>query len=366
MDDSKTVCFACFTQTNVVMSYILSKTIYKDYYKILILSDWNCKELYLNIVDNTTVWDRVVLIKEAGKMDRKDRFNKIELQLNGINFHNVDELIYYQLNQHSYLNIIFNYLSNKTKLIIPAFTVSTHYVKEYFKYLNNYYSSRNIDIHIDYKKITEIWSYNKNLYVGNLGDVLLKEVKIIKYIRDNNLLIEFCNELNKIFNYDYKPLNYDFLFLEQPLKRFFNKENEEIELLKKVLDKFSGYNTLIKLHPSVNTSINKYDGLNVSVIEDNKVPWEVIFLNELKSNNMNNKIFVSYFSETIYTTHAFLIELNIPHKVFMLQGILEKERTNDTQIGDEMVKLFNKVFMHVYGNSFYNITHLNQLKNLSR
>lgn len=363
MKDKKRVCFACFTIPNIFTSYLLSKTVYKDYYKILLLSDWNCKEVYLSITRKCQdLWDEVFLFNEAGKKDRSKRLEEIKLQLNQLDFTEINTLHYFQMNQNSYLNLLFYYLSDQTKVIITIYTAATYYIKEYFQHAKEVYNKRNEVIHLDLNRISEIWVYDKRLYIGDLSNILIQEINIETIIKNKELLDDFCDELNKIFNYNHLPIDCDVIFLDQAVKRFFKKEEEEKELFSNIMKEFYAYKVLVKLHPSVNTVLDKYDHLNVRVIKENKVPWEVILLNEVKNNNLENKIFVSYYSETLFTTHIFLNQLNIPHEALHLKGLLQRYKTINREIGELMFDRFIDNFKKVYADNFHDLKSFHELR----
>jgi len=267
------------------------------------------------------------------------------------------------MNQNSYLNLLFYYLSDQTRVIITVYTAATYYIKEYFQHAKEVYKKRNEVIHLDLNRISEIWVYDKRLYIGDLSDITIREINLEKIIKDKNLIDEFCDELNNIFNYTYLPIDCDVIFLDQAIKRFFKREEEEKELFSNIINEFYAYKVLVKLHPSVNTVPDKYDQFNVQVIKENKVPWEVILMNEVKNNNLKNKIFVSYYSETLFTTHIFLKHLNIPHEALHLKGLLEDHITINKEIGEPMFDRFIENFKKVYAHNFHDLKSFHELRN---
>ncbi|MBF8984166.1 hypothetical protein IZY60_11515 [Lutibacter sp. B2] len=361
----KRICFACFTPGNIFISYILAKTVYKDDYKILILSDWNCTDVYFRIVENSSVWDKVILINEAGRKNRNQRFKEIRDQLRKINFDRIDVLHYIQMNQNSYLHILFNYIPDKTKIIATIFCKVTYYIKEHYLYASEILRNNNIDCNIDLDRVSEIWVYDKKLYIDKLFKRPVKNIEIFKYIKNKKMLNRFCNELNKIFNYRHKLMDYDVIFCDQPLKRgYFNNEmQKEKQLFSKIINEFKNYKVLVKNHHR--SPYEKYKEFEVGIIEENKghVPWELILLNELNNNesNASNKIFVSYFSETVFTTNLFLNNLNIPHKTIRLKGILENHINR--KIGNDMDDKFDEKFKELYGENLYDIESIDELRN---
>lgn len=360
---NKVICFTCFTIQNIFISYLLTKTIYKNDYCILILSDWNCSRVYRNIIENSKdIWDKVVLIEEAGKMTKSERFKKINDQLIKIDFSNIDVIHYFQMNQNSYLNVLFSYIHCNTKVIITVYTASTYYIKEYINFAKEYYKRRNEDININTKRINEVWVYDKNLFIGDKYNIKIKDIEIFKYLRNKNMLNNFCIDLNKIFNYTNHNLNYDVVFLDQYLKRYFQNDMEEMRLMESIISTLFDKKVLIKLHPSVNTEIDKYDNYNVSIIKENTVPWEVILLNEINNNNLNNTIFISYYSESLFTTHIYLNKLKISHLTLCLKNILNVKKTINKDIGEYLFHKYINKIKEVYTDYFYEIKSIEELK----
>ncbi|WP_053956734.1 hypothetical protein [Inediibacterium massiliense] len=354
----KVVCFACFTAPNIFNSYILSKTVYKNDYKVLILSDWNCKEIYERIINGNYIWDKVILMKEAGAKRYDERLLEIKKQLICLNIKNADIVHYFQINQNSYLLTLFDYIPKKTKIIQTVFTASSYYVKEYYLYVKKLLKGRNIKININYDRVSEIWLYDKRLYIDRLLKRPIKEIKIGEYFRNKALLKEFCYELNMIFGYKYTPMKYDVLFLDQPLRRLLDEKTEKM-IFKELLNEFQGMKVTVKNHPRSSLE-NKYKDFHVKVINENKVPWEVVLLNEIRANNVQNKVFVSYFSDTLITTHLFLSKLGINHYAIRLRKVIDQY--SKIPIGDPRFEDFTYVLKKFYGKDFYDISTVDELK----
>jgi len=356
VNNRKRICFACITTCNLFVAYILSKTVYKKDYKILILSDFIKEDVYSKILKECSVWDEVILIREANRFPGKC-FKDIRLQLKNIDFSNIDILHYFSFPRNSYSFILFDYILEKTQIIMTVYSMATYYIKEYylsFKRMERY-------LNVDLDRISEIWIYDKRLYIGKLLERPVKNIEIIKYIENEKLLKEFCYELNKIFNYTHESMDYNVIFLDQPLAEKYIDSNKERQLFSRILEELRNNKVLIKYHPR--SSIRKYKDFKVNIIKENNVPWEVILLNELNSKNLNNKIFISYFSDTLTTTHIFLNNLNIPHKVIWLKDIFQDCINIPIGLeGDSMSKIFIENFKKIYGKNFYDIKSIDELR----
>lgn len=351
MENQKKVCFACIVPCNLFVSYILSKTVYKDDYKVLILSDHHFKKTYSNIMNNCKVWDEVILIKES-----RQPYNHIRSQLTNIDFKDIDILHYFSFAQNSYNFVLLDYIPEHTKIIQTVFSMATYYIKEYYLYFKRLVPSANVDM----ERIAEIWVYDKELYIGEMLKRPIKNIEIIKYMKDLVLLNEFCKELNMIFDYEHNPIDFDVLFLDQPVSEKYISPHTEKGLFIKLLNELEGKKVVVKHHPR--SSPHKYKGLDVECLKSYDAPWEVVLMNEIKHNpsNLNNKIVASYFSDALMVTHLLLTKLDIPITTLRLKGILQ--RITPIKIGDGLYEKFIGRFKEVYSDNFYDIQSLDELK----
>ena len=310
------VCFACLNDSNLFLSYILSKTAYENNYKILILSDHYGKETYSRIIRDCSIWDEVVLINEAGRNPED-----IARQLKQMDFSNIDVLHYFAFAQKSYTSILFDYIPKDTRIILTVYCIVTYYFKEYYlNYIKNINS-----VNIDLNRVSEVWVYDERLYTGELLKGPVKSMDIFEYLNNEELLSGFCNELNAIFGYTHRLMDYDVMFFDQSITSRFINADKEKRLFSTVLNAFDNRKVVVKLHPNTH-SVWKYNDFKVSIINEKRLPWEVILINELKYNksNLKNKIFATYFSESLFTTRIFLKNLNLSCKTIWLRDVLQK------------------------------------------
>ncbi|MTI59630.1 MAG: hypothetical protein FH762_06510 [Firmicutes bacterium] len=360
MGNKRRVCFACLTSYNLFISYILSRTVYRNDYKILMLSDIHNLATYSRIIKYCNIWDEVFLIRED-KKPREQRFIDIRQQLQRVNFTDLDILHYFTFASGSFGFILLDYIPNTTKIILTQDGVMTYYFKETFNYCRSKWSNiYNRDI--DFNRTSEIWLFDKNLDANKLLKRPVRNIGITEYIKNSNLLNLFCIELNKIFNYNHKPLNYDVIFLEQQLSNLkVTKVQQEKYLFSLILNELKGYRVLVKMHTSSNKEkYNEY--INVNCLKDN-VPWEFVLLNELNSNRtaLNSKIFMSYHSTALINTQIILRALNIPSKAIwmcdLLQNFIKKK------VADEKFPELVERFKVLYKQDLYDVKSIDELRN---
>lgn len=361
---SKIVGFACLNKNNVFSSYILSKTIYNDDYKILLVSDYVFKKDEINRIKNLNIWNEVIYFREVN-IPLEIFFSEIKNQLNEIDLNRMDLLHFYSFGYKSFNFNLFDFIGVKTKIIQTVFCVTEHYIKEYWTMLKEKNIMTSAEINLNYfNKLSEIWVYDKNLYIGDSMGLTIKDIKFEEYLEDKDKLKEVCIDLNNIFNYTYKSLEYDVLFLDQPCapRYFDNNIGKEMELFQRILSTFNNKKVLIKKHPR--SPINKYDDLHVNTIEDNKVPWEVILLNEInhKGSNLKDKLFVSYLSSALVNTHIILTKLKIRSKAIWLSDLLINN--SNEPVGYDLYKKFIEELKENYRNNFYHIKDLYSLQGL--
>lgn len=346
------VCFACIYPTNLFVSYILSKTVYKEDYKILILSDYIYSSEDIKRIYKLGIWDKVVLINEKDKTYNK-RFEDNRDQLNNIGFSYIDIIHCYSFPQNSYVFNLLEYIPKDKKIILTVYSAATYYIKEQYNYFKQIVTYANVDL----ERVSEIWVYDKELYIGELLKRPLRNIELSLYIKNKENLKEICEDLNIIYNYDYKTYNYSIIFLDQPLSILGVSEDNEATLFENLLDIFKNDNLLVKLHPT--SPKDKYDKFGIEVI-NGYVPWEVVLLNELKTQkSLSEKVLITYFSDTLLTSYLILNKVNVNMKMFRLYNLLKKRFK--INIGNKMYEKFIKNFIEVHPYAFNDIGNLNEL-----
>lgn len=152
-DDKKgiiRVCFACYDKEDLYYSYKLSETVYKNNYKILLISNKNLADSIIKDIQTNNIWDKVIIIDEKDIENNENTSRKIKIQLDSIKFYNIDILHYFNIYNDSYLCYMFNYILYNTKII------KSNYGK---------YNENNLEdiCNIDKNRIAEVWAYSDNI-----------------------------------------------------------------------------------------------------------------------------------------------------------------------------------------------------------
>lgn len=294
------VCFSCITSLHVFTSYVLSKTVYKDNYKIIMLSNLikNVVEAY-NRIKLSDIWDEVILIDET----------KPQFQLEIINWKKVGALHYYSWGS-PYNSILFDYISDRTKVILTDEGISTYEIKEVAELLN---------APVDFDRISEIWLYDKRLFMSSM-DKPLKDIEFKKYI-DSDLKYTFCKELNYIFNYKHKDEKFDIVFFDQHLyKSGMLSMNQEKYLLLNIMMVLDNLEVIIKKHPT--DDIEKYYNYNITnKVYEQDVPYELIHLNNyVYGVKINKSVYMTYAS-TALVSNIYMFK-DVKSKYILLHKLL--------------------------------------------
>ncbi|MBF8984162.1 hypothetical protein IZY60_11495 [Lutibacter sp. B2] len=354
MDNHKVVCFVCLTPYHVFVSYLLSKTVYKNNYKIIMLSNYNVavERAYKNS-NKLNLWNEIILIKE-----RKESSDFVREQLNDLDFKNIDILHYFSWGSRLCSNVM-NYVLDETKIILTDEGVMTYVVKEAYKNWTKKYKDKKNPL--DFHKISEIWLFDKRLYVSKLKKPL-KNIEFKKYL-DSNLKFELCNDLNILFDYKHKKNDYNLVFFDQYLALAqIITSTEEKHLLINILQTAENLKVLIKNHPR--DSNDKYTGLNIDIFKDKDIPWEVIYLNEYIKNKskIKNKIYMTYSSAAMLNNRILFKDFDTSNNYILLNKLL-LNFTNNFEI-NVTLKKFLKKFKKLYGMNFHEITTFSHLNNV--
>ncbi|WP_132245806.1 hypothetical protein [Marinisporobacter balticus] len=352
MENNKVICFSCITPLHVFVSYILSKTIYINNYKIIIFSDYHLKSIYQN-AKKFKIWNELILIEE------KDLpFSQIQPQFNKIDFKNIDVLHYFSWGSPFNTGLM-HYTSNKTKIILTDEGGMTYIIKEAYNHWRSKFKLQSNAI--DFNKISEIWLFDKRLYISELNKPL-KDIAFKKYL-DSDLKYEICSELNTLFDYNRETIDWDILFFDQYLSYADLSYIEEKHLLMSIIKASQPFKLLIKKHPL--DDYKKYNNLNVNILKNNNVPWEVIFLNEYIHDKMKvqNKTYMTYGSSALFNTCILFKDFDIDNHFIILNKLLINSSKNGFGTNNEKNKFYN-TFKELYGINLYEVESLIELKNI--
>ena len=115
----KSICFTCGTEFHLLVTYILSVTIYADRKKILCLVEDIRIVRYIDILIELGIWDKVIIIKPQETQEKIDR----ELQeiVSGI-----DTLHFFSLGYPPFNKLFFEAGRQKVKLILTDEGIYTY------------------------------------------------------------------------------------------------------------------------------------------------------------------------------------------------------------------------------------------------
>ncbi|AOT69329.1 polysialyltransferase family glycosyltransferase [Geosporobacter ferrireducens] len=352
MSDYKKVCFSCLTPYHVFVSYILSKTLYKNDYKILILSDHYHQEIYPRSIA-LNLWDQVHFVEEK---NRSQDF--IQAQLQQIDLNQFDILHYFSWGSIFQL-LLMKAVQSATQLILTEEGIATYYIKEAVEHWKSKYSPYHDPI--DFGKVSEIWLFDTRLYVSEL-EKSLKNIGFHEYL-DTDLKFEFCNELNHLFNYTHQKQKWDILFFDQPLAlAHITSQEEEKKLLSAIMKTVHPSNVLVKKHPT--DHMEKYRDLDVNILPCDNIPWEIIYLNEYIENNsiLKDKIYITYNSSALLNTRILFKDLH-PANLFISLNKLLSSFAAAPEINTLLEKYFQR-FKAFYGQYYSEIENLVDLEKL--
>lgn len=352
LSDPRSVCFSCLTPYHVFVSYILSKTVYKDDYKTILFSDHYHRQIYERS-PGLKLWDEVILIEEKNKP-----WQSIEAQLNRIDFKKVDILHYFSIGAVFQL-LLMDRIQDHTKLILTEEGVGTHFIKEgcecYKERLNMQRPP------IDFRKVSEIWLFDQRLYVSEFKTIL-RDIAFKEYL-DSDLKLEFRDELNTLFDYKHEKQEWDILFFDQTLTLAgITSYAEERSLLAGITKAAENFNLAIKKHPT--DYDGKYAGLGATILKCGNTPWEVVYLNEYieHHSDLKNKIYMSYDSSAFLNTRTAFKVLDGSNHFIGLSKLLGK-MTHTPQISRLLERYYER-FKALYGTNYYEVESIDALEKL--
>ncbi|ORX23124.1 hypothetical protein BVF91_07515 [Thermoanaerobacterium sp. PSU-2] len=334
--------FSCATSFHIFVSYILAKTLYKDDKNFIFIPNHlsNLVDIYKRL-DKIKIWDKVVLIDELSGENMRIENQLIEIMTN----YKIDILHYFTWGT-KYSRILFNLVKNKkVKIILTDEGIGTYMIKEaYEEWTKSNIIENNT---VDLNRIDEIWLFDPDCYVSKLKKTLRK-IEFENIISDPNSSVEMCNELNYIFNYNYKKFSSDIIFFDQYIGALDEKNviDEKI-FLNLLFEYIREFKLIVKKHP--NESFIKYFGFNVEILDDNDVPWELICFNIIINNGyIDNMILISYFSSAVFNTKMLYKKYTKNIKIALLSKIyrnhFNKEIFDNSFSIDEFIKKFKKKF----------------------
>lgn len=312
------VLFICNTYMQVINAIQIKLNIKKSVEADIILSDHSVgAERVVDALKNTDVFSHVNLAETKTYTYQQNKFSDVLDVVRGcVLFDNkytkylystdsaYDEIFYFNLDMMLYAAVdvsikngkkprciqfeegIHSYSSIESQNITSSGRL--HTIKRIRSFLKKY------DV---YEATREYYCYYPEFISKKEGKT---GYKIPLLTRDDT---ETIAVLNKVFNYNLKESDFHFKYM------FFGSSADvdgyhvnEDEIILKIAKKVGAENLLVKTHPRDNRSIYREKGLNV--MENSRIPWEIIQLN----HDFSNHVFITLSSGSVLTASAILDE----------------------------------------------------------
>lgn len=241
----------------------------------------------ISIVDrirNENIFDKVFCIEHPNKQKGiYGILNKLKLSI-------IDDLVSRDIEISTYTDIfvyslsLIKVLSRNNKRIFRQGKEQSSIKYHLFDEGIGAYFSKYLYKKLKYIEVYKIWLYEPILaeYYDQYTDILVK----IPKISINNE--EFIAQLKRIFNFNkIEILDNSLIFFDQPDEYLNNHIVENfISNLDKRITKY------IKMHPRSDISRRRfYEKLNVTILPADKIPWEIVVLDNKFSNVINSTLY---------------------------------------------------------------------------
>lgn len=167
----------------------------------------------------------------------------------------------------------------------------------------------------------EIWTPDDRMMLDGEYTAKLRNFSLREYLRSGDALAECCGELNRVFDYSHRRLDFDVLFFDRYLSisKKITKPDEEL-LLSMILKLFTTEKSLVKKHPY--DRLNKYESFQAKLF-DQTVPWELIHLNRLLNKEIPDTETYLIYNSSAPMNNALLFGLT-NFKIICVNGVLGK------------------------------------------
>lgn len=344
---SNRILFFCKTSYQIIVAAQLKCTRFKNYTADIIITDHlsNAKKVVKNI-KNSRLFENAYYFS-----------SRQVIKQNNISYHKfiLDECLmfknYLTLDKPYDLFLFANYgpdieyvyrsaetLNHSVKpyMFEDGFSSYTDYFGGFFKeyYFYSRFLGENKYLHKAYLNIKALYLFNPELITWK---PYFPVKSIEKITQDSNELIK---ELNTIFDFDKCEDKYseDIIFFEES---FFadNIETDDIEIIKKLAEKFGKENVFIKIHPR--NKVNRFKKLGYKTNTNTEIPWQLILLNI----DIKDKLLISISSDAVLNPYTIMgVKTN---SVLLINGT-----TKLNPLFKDIVR-FKKNMCEKYPNLFY-------------
>lgn len=296
----KSICFTCETEYQLLISFVLSTTVYQDRRKYLLLRRNLRLEDYASRAETTKVWEKVFLVDPDMNAELFDVFsNELSSEIEVLHF--------FTLKFRPFNILIRKCLVNGVDLILTDGGMDTYFPKSVFTSSNdNDNLGEGTNTNVDFHKLNEIWLFKPELF-SEIDHPLIKKIEISSFYdlckRDH----EFVAVFKKLFNFsNNSPLNFDIVIFRQENTL---QVDESIEI-NKFIDQQA-----VALTSDYQRYVKDIIGDSLSVVTQQaewfgleKTPWEfLLILQRVESPNSSKcpSIYISRTASPMFTTSIF-------------------------------------------------------------
>lgn len=272
----KNVYFLCYSRYVIFVAYILKKTLHQNDKVTLIISDGTANEENISEhIRSTGLWDEVILFHEKGEKPASVEKEVIEF----VNSHNID-YFYVAHIMRCASHFFMKYLKENTEInMFDEGCITLDWISSYHFFTQKGLATGWVDF--DFERVNNIYSFFPTITKA-FGKAVVKPIELESIISN-----QFIDELNLLFDYEYKKENVEVLFIDSngASAGFYTTEYEQ-HYIDNVLRHINTDNCYIKIKPSESKKVieDKYGKYNVKFIHGGMVPFEVIYLNMIKSD----------------------------------------------------------------------------------
>lgn len=291
---NRTAVFACGTEYHLLISFVLSVTVYRDSRKILLLDDNNRLSRYADSAVNLGLWDEVFTLD-----------HKCEQVLDSVSY---PAVLHFFSWGFVTLNKIFGSFVKRgvgDVILTDEGTLTYDPKVLYANWLKACPEHPSVADGFDIEVIHEIWVNYPDLYLGDNG-VAVREVPLqdfVKLARSDENVIHRLKSLFMLCS-DYVIPSGGVYF-----RQYIPSADPMIRGLSKIIDSdisalFQGKEVLIKKHPSDQNNLDFYSEKRLA-----SAPWGLsLILNAVDSSSVFDQfsVFVSLTSSSIHNTALML------------------------------------------------------------
>lgn len=344
MNNKKTICFACGTEFHLLVTYIISTTIYSDDKKVLFLYNQQRLQKYIQIIKTINLWDEVVIWDPSeGEEVCSQLVRKWSKE--------GDVLHYYSWGYHLYNNLFNEFVNNGKPVILTDEGIDSYApFKRFQTWRENSKLNKEITNSVDLKNAQEIWVFNPNLFCDQniLG---IKKINIEKFYvlcQENNEVVQNFKTIFFISN-DFS-FSYEIVYFRQYHSLIKKISPNTDAFIDSMICNFIKYSRcFIKNHPAYIK--NPYVEI-IPVDVNINIPWEVIVILAQIEPSLEIKlpnIFISAASSAMFTTNS----LNISGDFIFLDNIYADYALAKSETVDKLIETSKEIFpkSHFYSPS---------------